>query len=155
MASTDERIVWRLTKPKYAPGLDGEGARIAGGRWNSPGAPVVYCSETLALAVLECFVHLPKRLWGTARLPNMVAVRIALPEGAEPLAAEVDARADEDETRAMGDLWLEEARHLALRVPSAVVPQELNVLLNPLHPLARQIRVIEQTEFRSDPRMVG
>ena len=155
MASTDERIVWRLTRPQYAPGLDGEGARLAGGRWNSPGTPAVYCSETLSLAVLECFVHLPKRLWGAARLPVMAAVRIALPEGAEVLEAEPDALGDETETRAVGDRWLAEGRHLALRVPSVVVPQERNILLNPQHSLAGRIRVLDQAKFRFDPRMVG
>lgn len=155
MASTDDRIVWRLTKPQYAPGLDGEGARLAGGRWNSPGTPVVYCSETLALAVLECFVHLPKALWSAARLPVMIAVRIALPEGSEVIDAEVDSLADETETRARGMRWLAEAQYLALRVPSLIVPQERNVLINPAHPQAGQISVLDQAEFQFDPRMVG
>ena len=157
MASTDERVVWRLTKPRYAPGLDGEGARLAGGRWNSPGAPVVYCSETLSLAVLECFVHLPRTLRGASRLPVLMAVRIELPGAAEFQGISADSVADlldDAACRETGDRWLAERRALALRVPSVIVPQESNVLLNPLHPQAAGIRILEQIEFRFDPRMV-
>ena len=157
MASTDERVVWRLTKPQYAPGLDGEGARLAGGRWNSPGAPVVYCSETLSLAVLESFVHLPRTLRGASRLPVLMAVRIELPGEAEfqdISAGFVADLLDDAACRETGDRWLDERRALALRVPSVIVPQEDNVLLNPLHPQAAGIRILEQIEFRFDRRMV-
>ena len=158
MASTDERVVWRLTKPQYAPGLDGEGARLAGGRWNSPGASVVYCSETLSLAVLECFVHLPRVLRGASRLPVLMAVRIELPGEVEFHDIRVGSVADlldDAACRESGNRWLDEGRALALRVPSVIVPQERNVLLNPLHPQAAGIRIHERTEFRFDPRMVG
>ena len=158
MASTDERVVWRLTKPQYAPGLDGEGARLAGGRWNSPGVPVVYCSETLSLAVLECFVHLPRTLRGASRLPVLMAVRIELPAEAEfqdPHADPAPNLLDDAACRDTGNRWLAERRVLALRVPSVIVPQESNVLLDPLHPQAAGIRILEQIEFRFDPRMGG
>jgi len=157
MASTDERVVWRLTKPQYAPGLDGEGARLAGGRWNSPGAPAVYCSKTLSLAVLECFVHLPSALRGASRLPLLTAVGIELPEEAEfqGLPAEsITDLFDAVACREIGDQWLDARRVLALRVPSVIVPQEWNVLINPLHPQATGLRILEQTEFEFDPRMV-
>ena len=156
MASTPERTVWRLTRPNYAPGLDGEGARLAGGRWNSPGRAVVYCSATLALAVLESFVHLPPELRSTTRLPGMTAVKLQLPEstqitdiGEEPEARLFDAAA----CRALGDQWLVAGATLVLSVPSAVVPEERNFLINPLHPQAARIRVLAQDRFRFDPRM--
>lgn len=52
-------VVWRLSNGRYPP-LDGEGARLAGGRWNSPGQPAVYTSESLALCLAESLVHLPE-----------------------------------------------------------------------------------------------
>ena len=55
-------LIWRLTSPAYAHVLDGEGARVAGGRWNSPGRRVVYASSHLSLSVLEVFVHIPPSL---------------------------------------------------------------------------------------------
>jgi RES domain-containing protein len=157
MAFTDERVVWRLTKPQYAPGLDGEGARLAGGRWNSPGTPVVYCSETLSLAVLESFVHLPSALRGAARLPLLTAVGVELPEEVEfqDLPAEsITDLFDVAACREIGDQWLDARLTLALRVPSVIVPQEWNVLINPSHPQATGLRIFEQTEFEFDPRMV-
>ena len=71
--------VWRLVKEKYADSaFSGEGARQGGGRFNSPGRPVVYTSESLALAELEILVHLP-----TSRLlDSYVAFRAHLPDGA-------------------------------------------------------------------------
>lgn len=150
------RVLWRLVKPEYAPGLDGEGARLAGGRWNSPGRAVVYCSESLALAVLESFVHLPPSMRGAARLPEMTAVRLALPEGAgvwEPEEAELPEPGDAEACREFGDEWLAAGRTLALRLPSAVVPLERNVLINPAHPDAGRIVVLAREPFRFDARM--
>lgn len=156
MASTADRVLWRLVKPDYAPGLDGEGARLAGGRWNSPGRAVVYCSESLALAVLESFVHLPPAMRGAARLPEMTAVKLALPEGAElwaPEEAELPEPGDAEACREFGDEWLAAGRTLALRVPSAVVPLECNVLVNPAHADAAGIEVLAEAPFRFDRRM--
>ena len=150
------RVLWRLVKPDYAPGLDGEGARLAGGRWNPPGVAVVYCSESLALAVLESFVHLPPALRGAAPLPEMTAVKLALPEGApvwEPEEAELPDLADPEDCRAFGGDWVAAARTLALAVPSAVVPLERNWLVNPAHPEAAGIRVLAEEAFRFDRRM--
>ena len=150
------RVLWRLVKPEYAPGLDGEGARLAGGRWNSPGVAVVYCSESLALAVLESFVHLPPAMRGAARLPEMTAVKLALPEHAairEPEEAELPDLSDPEDCRGFGDEWVAAARALALAVPSAVVPLERNFLVNPAHPEAEGIRVLAEEPFRFDRRM--
>ena len=128
--------VWRIVKEKcVGEAFSGEGARQAGGRFNSPGRPVVYTSESLALAQLEILVNLP-----TDRLlASYVAFRGDIPDRhVETLSREElpenwrEAPAPRG-VREIGDQWLRSERSLALRVPSAAVPAETNVLLNPLH----------------------
>lgn len=150
-----ECVVWRLVRPEYAPGLDGEGARLAGGRWNSPGRPVVYCSDSLALAVLESFVHLPLALRGSARLPGMTAVKLRLPDDLELVEPDITAAQlfAPAACRALGDQWLEAGAAAALRVPAAVVPEERNVLINPRHSQASRVSFLAQERFRFDPRL--
>ena len=144
-------LVWRLASGRYPP-LEGEGARLVGGRWNSPGRPVVYASESLALCLAECLVHV------TVALPrNYVAFKISVPDA---LVEERDIKSlksrwerDLMYTRAIGDEWLKEERSLALIVPSAVLPESRNVLLNPQHPRASRLRVVSQQPFTFDPRL--
>lgn len=129
--------VWRLVKEKHTDSaFSGEGARRAGGRFNSPGRPVVYTSASLALAELEILVNLPTdRLLASyvafrAHVPDphvMTLDRAALPENWRKNPAP-------QSVRALGDEWLRAKSTLALRVPSAVVPREHNVLINPEHP---------------------
>lgn len=156
MASSPDVIAWRLVRPEFAPGLDGEGARLWGGRWNSPGGPVVYAASSLALAVLEYLVHVPPAMRRAGRFPDLVAVRLSFPAAG---AGAVDAAGipgpDADRlARQRGDAWLTEATGPALRVPSVIVPQESNWLLDPRHP-DFAARVESQKPFRFDPRLGG
>jgi len=136
--------LWRLCRRPYAD-LSGEGARILGGRWNSPGRPVVYLAEHPALAALEVRVHLdlPFEL-----LPaDFVLMQVALPDR---LIAGSDAVGH---TVSMGDSWLAQGRTAAIRVPSVLVPYAWNVLLNPRHSDAAEARVMGIEPFRFDPRL--
>ncbi len=140
-------IVWRLASGRHPP-LTGEGARLVGGRWNSPGRPLVYTSESLALCLAECLVHIP------GRLPtNYVAFKISIPDDSVEAAPDAAWQHGLEATRAFGDTWISKARTLALRVPSAVLPDSYNVLLNPLHPRAGEVRVVTQQPFQFDPRL--
>ena len=155
MASSREGA-WRLVNPRYAPGLDGEGARLWGGRWNSPGRPVVYAATSLALAVLEYLVHVPVAMRRAGQFPELIAVRLSV--GADGIgevetAGLLDA-GGEALCRARGDAWLEEGLHPVLRVPSAIVPQESNLVLNPRHG-SLDVRVETSEPFRFDPRLGG
>jgi RES domain-containing protein len=144
--------VWRLTKPEHAPGLDGEGARLYGGRWNSPGIPVVYTASSLALAALEVFVHLPAAMRRPSGLPDLLTVAIDLPDediaGPEGLTQRGAAS-----FRAFGDAWLTGNRSLGLRVPSQVIRHDTNVLINPRHPGIARAKVALLETFRFDDRM--
>jgi RES domain-containing protein len=140
--------LWRLCRRPHAD-LSGEGARIFGGRWNSPGRPVVYLAEHPALAALEVRVHLdlPFEL-----LPNdFVLMRVQVPDG---LIAEVaDASVAVSETVATGDAWLAEGRSAALRVPSVLLPYAWNVLLNPRHADVTRAGIGGIEAFHFDPRL--
>lgn len=144
-------IVYRLCKSAHAV-LDGEGARLWGGRWNTAGRPMVYTAGSPSLAVLEILVHLdlPAEL-----LPDdMVLLTIDLPDHAAMGQVEVSPREIAD-CREIGDAFLREGASLALRVSSIVVPQEANVLLNPRQSVMASVTVAATEPFRFDPRLFG
>jgi|AGTN01.3.fsa_nt_gi Uncharacterized conserved protein len=136
---------WRLCHAPFAD-LSGDGARLYGGRWNSPGRPLVYTADTAALAVLEVRVHLdlPPDL-----VPDdYVLVSIDLAD----LPVETVTTLPDD-PQAFGDEWLHQQRSPVLRVPSFIVPESGNLLLNPAHPLAAAARVVSTREFAFDRRL--
>jgi RES domain-containing protein len=138
-------LAWRLAQEPYAD-LSGEGARRYGGRWNTPGRPLVYMAEAAAVAVLEVRVHLdlPPEL-----LPDdYVLVTIDLADlSIETLDAMPDA------PRAFGDIWLEQLRSPILYVPPAIVPESRNLLLNTAHPDAGRARIVGKRRFAFDRRL--
>jgi len=126
---------WRLARRPYAD-LGGEGARIAGGRWNSPGLPMVYLAEEASLALLEVRVHLDLPL---DLLPDDY-VFLDVDLGTLD-TEEAGLPPSDDECRRIGDSWLATGRTPLLRVPSAIVPFSRNLLLNPRHPAAAGARI--------------
>lgn len=147
--------LWRLCRKKYVA-FDGEGARLAGGRWNRRGTAVVYTSATLSLAVLEYFVNLP----ASVAPPDLVMVRADLAEGlavksldAAGLPRNWRQYPAPESLAEMGSRWAEEGKTAVLAVPSAVVPQEKNYLLNPAHPDFRRITIGRPEPFSLDLRM--
>ena len=150
--------VWRIDRAGRNP-LEGTGGLHAGGRWNARGRPIVYASAHLSLAILEKLVHV-----NPDRLPdNLVAFEIELPDGDEliealgsaSLPADWRAEPPPESTQRLGESWLSDpARAAVLAVPSAVVPRELNYLLNPTHSAAGRWSVVHSEPFRFDPRLV-
>lgn len=138
--------VWRLTRKVHAA-LDGEGARSYGGRWNSPGQPVIYTANSAALAVLEVLVHLDLPLDMLPSDFHLMSIDLG-----ELEIEELPAYGTGDPLP-FGDLWIAERRSPALRVPSVIVPEEWNLLVNPLHPAAGKIKVASMRPFRFDPRL--
>ena len=148
---------FRLCRSTYLP-YDGEGARRAGGRWNSKGIRVLYLSENRSLAVLEVLVHLSgvlpdKYFLGSADIPdNMPVERIVdadLPEAWSTLIP-----AEQTATRRVGDAWVESQRSAILSVPSVIV-RERNYVLNPAHPDFARIAFAEPEPFRFDLRLIS
>lgn len=147
-------IVWRLTRAAHRA-LDGEGARLNGGRWNSEGGAVVYTSTTLSLAALECLVHVEPLL----APDDLLAMEIDLPDDAGAGARVEPSRFPPGEWREcpapewqaeLGDLWIEDGTFLWLGVPSAIVPEEYNVLVNPRHRRMKDVRVVSTRPFAFD-----
>ena len=127
--------LWRICRRDFS-GLDGEGARLYGGRWNSEGLAVVYLSTSLPLAVLEYLVHLDVK---TAPA-DLVRIEVDLPDTTtrdqvriEDLPADWNTTSDHPSCVDAGDGWVRGGRACLLYVPSAVVPTDLNVLMNPAH----------------------
>jgi RES domain-containing protein len=148
--------VYRLTRPAFAPGLDGAGAKRVGGRWNSPGKAVVYCASSASLAVLESFVHLPAKMRSPEKLPEMALVTLLLPEGCSQERVERSSLKPEmtlADYRAIGDGWIEAQSSLCLSVPSIIMPADKNFLLNPAHDEMSGVKVIGMEPFQYDLRM--
>ena len=151
--------LWRIAQehPGFpADDFSGAGAGISGGRWNSPGNPMVYSSTSIALALLETVVHLsgppvwnrylieievPDAIWAAAErvLPEQLPGWDAIPAGTTSISH--------------GDRWLAACRSALLRVPSVVVPREDNVLIHPRHPDTAKLRVHKRERVSYDPRL--
>lgn len=146
---------WRLTREPWAD-LSGEGARLKGGRWNSPGHAVVYLSQDAALPVLETLVHLD--LTPDLLPDDYVLMRVDLValENAAPgswLEEGPDDSISEADSRSFGDRWIEDVRTPILRVSSVVVPESFNLIVNMTHPLASNIPGPTHRPFAFDPRL--
>lgn len=148
-------VAWRLVKSVHAAtAFSGEGAARTGGRWNSRGQHVVYASESRALALLETLVHLDFPVafhYACIRIefPEAVLTRLAL----KSLPSDWRVDPPSGSTRKLGDVWLRETRSAVLAVPSALVPEETNFLLNPAHPGFAQIKLAAREPFSLDPRL--
>ncbi len=148
---------WRLVKSRYAAtAFDGEGARLNGGRWNSPGILVAYASDSVALATLEVLAHLQS----TAVLAYYSLASLRFPqelvEELEVLALPAQWRRfpAPPEIQAFGDQWAKSLRSAVLRVPSAIIPSDHNFLLNPAHPDFGKVIIEPPKPFEFDPRLV-
>jgi len=147
---------WRITKRKHLEtAFTGSGARKYGGRWNSPGTAIVYTAETQSLAALEMLVHLDNA--GLLQGYILVAVDIeeSLVEDLDLAQLPNNWRTDPPPPalRKFGDEWVASAYSVALRVPSALVPAESNVLLNPAHSDFVKLIVGKPVPFSFDPRL--
>jgi len=151
------RSAWRIVKATQASeAFTGEGARRHGGRWNSRGKSVIYTAGSISLATLEMLVHLDPQqplehyvLFEVSFDDEMVAAidPAALPRNWRESPAPL-------ENQAIGDEWLDARHSSVLRVPSAIVPEESNYLLNPSHADFTRITVSPEQPVRFDPRLI-
>jgi RES domain-containing protein len=153
-------LVWRLAPPEFHTELNGDGARLFGGRWNSPGLRALYTSSHLSLSVLETYVNIPLAL--RTSLPVFQAVRVSIPDDAStiriPAARFAQLLIAPDPvaaSRSLGDDWIARRASVVLQVPSVLVPEEDNLIVNPEHPGARGVRIVGTRAFHFDPRLAA
>ena len=149
-------VAWRIVKARQAASaFDGEGARVEGGRWNSPGTPLVYTSQSAALAALEMLVHLGRAsiLLAYVLIPCMFD---------DPVVTRLDRKRLPKNWRSypapaglqlIGDEWVKNPTSAVLEVPSAVIETDSNYLLNPHHRDFHAIRVMDPQPFEFDLRL--
>jgi RES domain-containing protein len=126
---------------------DYRGAMVAGGRWNPIGIPMLYTAEHLSLACLEVLVHLDK-----GQLPSdYVWSKTELPYTPELLSDAIPSTVSA--CQAAGQAWIAGRMELAIRVPSVIISEEFNVLLNPHHAEYESVIWSEPRAFRFDPRL--
>ena len=153
--------VWRIAKhtPEFsADDMSGGGAKKAGGRWNGKGRAVVHASASIALATLETLAHLGDSI--AVRNAFLVRIDIPLPvwERRDRLAPDtLDptwlAEPAGSATIALGNRWLDSAAAAVLEVPSVIVPEESNLLINPAHADVTLLRAAVARQFIYDPRL--
>ncbi len=149
-------IVYRITKKEHSA-LDGMGGLYGSGRWHKKGNLVIYTSEHASLAAWEKIVHVTS----FENLPkNLLLVKIELPEEIEiqsvpqkVLVKGWDSFPFAQETVDYGTAFLRKKEHLALKVPSVIIPDEFNIILNPLHPDIRDCKVVSTIPFVFDKRV--
>jgi len=148
--------VFRICRAAFKA-LNGEGARLWGGRWNSPGSPVVYTSGTLALAAIEYLIHIdPSDVPG-----DLLALTIEFPDALAISSVDIadlpvgwEQPTDLVACQAIGDGWIKASTSPVLRVPSAAVREEFNYLLNPRHASAGDFANVAERPFGYDPRLL-
>lgn len=149
--------LFRIAKTRYINDLSGAGARANGGRWNRVGVGLLYTSPSRALATVEYLVHVP-----LARVPkNLSIATIAVPDyvSAETITEEMlpnnwRRHPAPVELEEIGTRWIEERRSLLLRVPSAVVKGDYNVLINPAHLEMKGVEIAAVEPYLLDERLV-
>jgi RES domain-containing protein len=148
-------LLYRITRCVHARDLNGTGARLYGGRWNNIGRAMVYMASSRALAALEALVHLP-----TAIIPDdFCLVTIDVPDDVFVADTQLfppnwNAYPEPEILKRTGDFFLKEGKHLLMKVPSAIVKEEYNYLLNPSHPKAGKAKILKSEPFVFDERLL-
>ncbi|QQL48636.1 RES family NAD+ phosphorylase [Mucilaginibacter ginkgonis] len=148
-------LLYRIVRKPYAQDLSGTGSRLFGGRWNSIGKSLTYLADSQSLAVLEVLVHIRLQ----AAPADHVLVTLYVPEdiidiNTDKLPSRWNDVYPPALLRKYGDDFVDDGKSLLLKVPSAVVPQQFNYLMNPAHPKMAEVKVISAEPFSFDSRLM-
>jgi RES domain-containing protein len=148
---------WRIAQRRHALDKLCAGTAQFGGRWNPIGTPALYCSTSIALCALEKFVHI-----GNGPLPPLALVAVDMPDDVTPyepsllaLPAGWDMLPASATAQSFGGAWLSSGTGLAMKIPSAIVPEECNVVINPSHRDYSRVTLSILRPFIFDNRMLG
>jgi RES domain-containing protein len=146
--------VYRITNSIYSNDISGTGAKLLGSRWNSKGIPMLYTTGHISLAVLEMLVHTHFRDFAV----ELDLLTIQVPSST--VTTEISIKKlkkgwinDLAYTRFIGDEFVKDKQSLLLSVPSAVIPEEYNYLVNPWHQDFKKIKIIQTRAFKTDERL--
>lgn len=147
-------IVYRINNCRYAKDLSGQGAALYGGRWNNKGVYVVYTAQSRALALLEAVVHIGNipdigYCMTTIEIPDHSIQHIQ----ADDLPPDWTDNPSPNYLKAIGDRFVQANTHLALRIPSALMVEEYNYLLNPAHHLYSKVKITNERAIKIDDRL--
>ncbi|GAB3428335.1 RES family NAD+ phosphorylase [Niabella aquatica] len=146
--------VYRISKCKFIDDLSGTGASLYSGRWHHKGTFILYTAQSPSLAMLESVVHIT-----TIVQLNLCMVCLEIPNdsiaeiSAEQLPDNWFVNPPPDNIKQTGDRFIKNRKHLALKVPSAVMPEEYNILLNPQHPHFEKVNIHYSRMLRVDERL--
>ncbi len=146
-------IVFRLAIETYKDDLSGTGAKLFGGRWNETGTPMLYTTENISLAVLEILVHTQVQL-----IPlSYYLVKIDLPDSdittIQNNRLKKEWKTDVSYTQWMGSEFARSGKSLVLKIPSAIVDEEHNYIINTRHPDHKKIKISSIKKFSFDKRL--
>ena len=146
--------VFRICNPQFSEDISGTGAKLYGGRWNSKGIAALYVSEHISLSVLEMLVH--NRFTDFAIELSLMHIFITDTMNIKEVKnnkLKTDWVNDIDYTRFMGDQFIKAGTHPILKVPSAVIKEEHNFIINPLHVDFKKIKIMQTVSFSTDKRL--
>ena len=149
-------ILYRISRCNYINDLSGTGTRLFGGRWSSKGIPGLYLASSRALSVLEVLVHLqPVFIPDDYCLAEIEVTdnSVEIPDLSH-LPANWAKVAPPHQLKYIGDSFLNAGKHLSFKLPSAIVPNEFNFLLNPLHSAMKKVHIVKQEPFSFDERLI-
>ena len=147
-------IIYRLATERYSTDISGTGAKLMGGRWNSPGLLVLYTTENISLSVLEILVnaerqHIPQ----TYQLLKLTIPDTVTYNNVTKEKLKKQWKDDYEYTQWIGSEFLKQNKSLVLKVPSAVVDEECNFLFNPAHADFKKLKILSVNDFRFDKRL--
>jgi RES domain-containing protein len=148
-------ILFRIADKKYKDDLSGTGAKLIGGRWNSPGLPALYTSEHASLAALEIIVHVNK----PEKFQNLFLLAVELPDSAETAVIDEEKlkknwQNEFEYTRFIGNSFLKANGSLLLSVPSVLLPFENNIIINPTHGDFKKLKITYSKPIDFDNRFL-
>jgi RES domain-containing protein len=148
-------LVFRIVGKKHSDDLTGTGAAMYGGRWNKKGTPVLYAGESKEIALLETIVHIPSMI-----VPKLDIVTLDIPDDSitiitvDMLPLNWKSYPAPTILSEIGEQWVNEAKSIALKVPSCIIHSASNIILNCRHSDYSKVKLIEKRNFEFDSRLI-
>jgi RES domain-containing protein len=148
-------VIYRIANGQYRDDISGYGASLFGGRWNSKGNAILYCTQHISLAVLELLVNFDKA--DSPVIPQYYLLEVEIPDVKKIILRIEDLKKDWADdmhySQYIGDEFINDNSHLVLQIPSSVIPEEHNYLINPKHKDFSKIKILKTKKYHIDGRL--